>query len=53
MAYTVVKSVRPKASETPVKPSPRCRFSGATVVNAAASTALPQPPSTNQAVPMD
>ena len=44
MAYAIVRTVRPKAKETPAKPIPS---SG----NAAASTALPHPPNTNQNVP--
>ncbi|MEL2239902.1 hypothetical protein PAS25_02690 [Leclercia adecarboxylata] len=40
----MVKTVNPKASETPTKPIPS---SG----NPAASTALPHPPNTNQNVP--
>ena len=46
MAKAIVSTVRPKASETPAKPIPS---SG----KAAASTALPQPPSTSQNVPMN
>ena len=38
-------TVSPKASETPAKPMPRSGY-------AAASTALPQPPSTSQKVPI-
>src|SRR5215467_7360973 len=44
MAKAMVSSVRPKASATPRNPMPRFG-------NAAASTALPQPPKTNQKVP--
>ena len=44
MAYAIVRTVRPKARETPAKPIPS---SG----NAAANTALPHPPNTNQNVP--
>src|SRR5689334_4431625 len=44
MVYTIVKSVSPKARATPAKPIPRAG-------NAAASTALPQPPKTSQKVP--
>jgi hypothetical protein len=44
MAYAIVRTVRPKAKETPAKPIPS---SG----NAAANTALPHPPNTNQNVP--
>src|SRR5450759_2028156 len=43
-AYAMVSTVRPKARETPSNPMP-------TSGNLAASTALPQPPSTNQNVP--
>jgi hypothetical protein len=43
-AYTIVNTVRPKASETPNSPIP-------TAGNVAASTALPHPPSTSQKVP--
>ena len=46
MAKAIVSTVRPKASATPTNPIPR---SG----NAAASTALPHPPSTSQNVPMN
>ncbi len=44
IAKAIVRTVRPKASETPSRPMP-------TSGNAAASTALPQPPSTSQNVP--
>src|SRR6185312_9129818 len=44
MAKAIVNSVRPKASATPKKPIPKPG-------NAAANTALPQPPNTNQKVP--
>jgi hypothetical protein len=44
MAYAMVMTVRPKASETPTKWMP---WSG----KPAAKTALPQPPKTNQNVP--
>src|SRR5580704_12100322 len=44
MAKAMVRTVRPKASETPTKPIPRPG-------NAAARTALPQPPKTSQKVP--
>src|SRR5690606_19639610 len=44
MAKAMVSTVRPKASETPSRPMP-------TSGKAAASTALPQPPSTSQKVP--
>src|SRR6478672_7865566 len=40
----MVRTVRPKASDTPSRPMP-------TSGKAAASTALPQPPSTSQNVP--
>src|SRR5215510_13482313 len=40
----MVSTVRPKANDTPCRPMP-------TFGNAAASTALPQPPITNQNVP--
>src|SRR5450759_559814 len=43
-AYAMVSTVRPKARATPSNPIP-------TSGNLAASTALPQPPSTNQNVP--
>src|SRR5690348_8425438 len=43
-AYAIVSTVKPKASATPTKPMPRFG-------NAAASTALPQPPITSQNVP--
>ena len=42
----MVSTVRPKASATPSRPMP-------TSGKAAASTALPQPPSTSQKVPMN
>src|SRR5690348_9783449 len=42
----MVSTVKPKASATPTKPMPR-------LGKAAASTALPQPPSTSQNVPMN
>src|ERR1700752_48831 len=44
MAYAIVRTVRPKAKDTPAKPIPS---SG----NAAANTALPHPPNINQNVP--
>lgn len=44
MAKAIVNTVRPKASDTPSNPIP-------TLGNAAASTALPQPPRTSQKVP--
>jgi hypothetical protein len=43
-AYAIVSTLSPNARATPAKPMPRPG-------NAAASTALPQPPSTNQNVP--
>src|ERR1700730_15827003 len=46
IAYAMVKTVRPNASETPTNPMP-------SVGNAAANTALPQPPRTSQRVPMN
>ena len=46
MVYAIVRTVRPKASETPSRPMP-------TSGNAAASTALPQPPKTSQNVPIN
>src|SRR5689334_25382712 len=45
MANAMVKTVNPKAKETPNNPIP-------TLVKAAASTALPQPPKTSQKVPI-
>src|SRR4030095_8655398 len=42
----MVKTVRPKASDTPANPIP-------SPGKPAASTALPQPPNTNQNVPMN
>jgi hypothetical protein len=44
MAYAIVTTVNPKANATPSRPIP-------TLGNAAARTALPQPPRTNQNVP--
>src|SRR5580765_3885405 len=44
--YAMVSTVRPKANATPRNPIPR-------LGKAAASTALPQPPRTNQKVPMN
>ena len=44
MANAMVKTVSPKASATPRNPIPSAG-------NAAASTALPQPPKTSQNVP--
>ncbi|MNC64974.1 hypothetical protein D3C81_2042370 [compost metagenome] len=46
MAKAMVNTVRPNARETPSRPIP-------TLGNAAASTALPQPPSTSQKVPIN
>src|SRR5690606_41588689 len=46
MAKAMVSTVRPNASETPSNPIP-------TSGNAAARTALPQPPRTNQNVPIN
>ena len=43
-AAAIVRTVNPNASATPAKPIPRAG-------KPAASTALPQPPSTNQKVP--
>src|SRR4051812_34680337 len=45
-AYAPVSTVKPNASETPTKPMPRFG-------NAAARTALPQPPRTSHNVPMN
>jgi len=42
----IIKSVNPKAKETPRRPIP-------TPGKPAANTALPQPPKTNQNVPMN
>jgi hypothetical protein len=42
----MVITVKPNASETPKRPMP-------TFGNAAANTALPQPPKTSQKVPMN
>src|SRR4030095_12682984 len=42
----MVRTLRPKARDTPRRPIP-------TLGNAAASTALPQPPRTSQKVPMN
>src|SRR5579883_1037036 len=42
----MVKTVKPKANATPTNPIPR-------LGKAAARTALPQPPSTSQSVPMN
>ena len=44
MAKAIVNTVNPKASATPAKPMP-------SPGNAAARTALPQPPKTSQKVP--
>src|SRR5258705_11014658 len=49
-AYTPVSTVRPNASATPRKPIPSDVPSD---MNFAANTALPQPPNTNQNVPMN
>src|SRR5258705_2751921 len=49
-AYTPVSTVRPNASATPRKPIPSDVPSD---MNFAANTALPQPPNTNQKVPMN
>src|SRR6185295_6380952 len=46
IAKAIVSTVRPNASDTPARPMP-------TSGKAAARTALPQPPSTNQNVPMN
>jgi hypothetical protein len=46
MAKAIVNTVRPKAKETPSNPMP-------TSGKAAARTALPHPPRTNQNVPMN
>ena len=46
MAKAIVRTVRPKASDTPSSPIP-------TSGNAAARTALPQPPRTSQNVPIN
>src|SRR5215472_1470437 len=46
IAYAIVSSVKPKASETPTRPTP-------TLGNPAASTAVPHPPRTSQNVPMN
>jgi hypothetical protein len=45
-ANAIVNTVRPKASDTPKKPIP-------VFGKVAARTALPQPPRTNQKVPMN
>src|SRR5471030_1504554 len=45
-AYAMVRTVSPKARETPRRPMP-------TLGNAAASTALPHPPKTSHPVPMN
>ncbi len=44
IAYAIVSTVSPNASDTPNRPIP-------TFGNPAESTALPQPPKTNQKVP--
>src|SRR5258708_30103334 len=46
IAYAIVRTVNPKANATPSSPIP-------TPGNAAARTALPQPPNTSQKVPMN
>ena len=46
IANAIVTTVSPNAKATPNKPMPTCG-------NAAASTALPQPPSTSQNVPIN
>src|ERR1700691_5759969 len=46
MAYAMATIVTPKARATPRRPIPTCG-------NAAARTALPQPPRTSQKVPMN
>lgn len=46
MANAMVRTVKPKANDTPNRPIP-------TSGNAAANTALPQPPKTNQNVPIN
>jgi hypothetical protein len=48
MAKAIVSTVRPNASETPTSPIPKLE---SVPPNAAASTALPQPPNVNQKVP--
>jgi hypothetical protein len=45
MANAIVRTVNPKANDTPNKPMP-------TLGKAAASTALPQPPNVSQNVPI-
>jgi MFS family permease len=50
-ALAMVISVRPKASATPSRPMPS--WTPSQVRNLAAMTALPQPPSTSQKVPMN
>src|SRR5690242_8886899 len=50
-AYTPVRTVRPNAKATPRNPMPSETPSD--VANLAAKTALPQPPRTNQKVPMN
>ena len=49
-AYAIVRTVRPKASETPTKPMPR-PVSAPSAMCCAAKIALPQPPRTSQKVP--
>ena len=46
MAYAMVSTDRPKASDTPSRPMPTCG-------KAAAITALPHPARTSQKVPMN
>jgi hypothetical protein len=46
MAYAIVNTAKQNANNTPTRPMPTSR-------NVAASTALPQPPRTNQNVPMN
>ena len=46
MANAIVSTVKPKAKATPNRPIP-------TLGNAAANTALPHPPNTNQKVPIN
>ena len=48
-AYAMVKTVRPKAKETPTSPIP---INGSDI-KFAANTALPQPPSTSHKVPIN
>jgi hypothetical protein len=46
IANAIVNTVKPNASETPTKPMPNSGYP-------AAKTALPQPPKTNQNVPIN